>query len=243
MIKRFCSLIGHHKREGYPNLIKSTIELNNIEELKKINGWINSPILDIPTIYEFKHLEDLNERRIRDAESIGTVMCNAQPKIALEIGTSTGQTTALMALNAPEAHVYTVNIPPEEINSGKGGKFVTHALEIENIGSYYRERRLKNISQIYANTATWEPDIGTIDVAFIDGCHDTEFVYNDTRKILKNTKSGSFILWHDFNIELAPKKEWISSVCNGIEMLYEDGLLHGPILHIRDSWVGIYLKP
>jgi len=243
VIKKFCSLIGHHKGNHYPNLIKSTIELNNVEELRKIYGWINIPILDIPTIYEFKHLEDINERRIRDAESIGTVMCNTQPKIALEIGTSKGHGTALMALNAPETHVYTVNIPPEEISSGNGGKFVTHALEIEDIGSYYRERSLKNISQILANTATWEPDVGIIDVAFVDGCHDTEFVYNDTRKILNNTKSGSFLLWHDFNLELAPKKEWIASVCKGIEMLYEDGLLHGPIFHVRDSWVGIYQKP
>lgn len=243
MFRKFCSLRGHRKREHYPNLTKSIIELNNVEELKKIYGWLNNPTLDIPSIYEFKYLEDINERRIRDAESIGTVMCNTQPKIALEIGTSTGHGTALMALNAPGAHVYTVNIPPNEINSGKGGKLVTHALEIEDIGAYYRERGLKNISQIYANTATWDPDIGIIDVAFIDGCHDTEFVYNDTRKVLKNMKSGSFTLWHDFNMELIHKKEWIGSVCNGIEMLYEDDLLHGPILHIRDSWVGIYRKP
>lgn len=110
----------------------------------------------------------------------------------------------------------------------------------EKIGLVDGERNLNNITQIYANTAEWEPDIGTIDVAFIDGCHDTEFVYNDTKKVLKYTKPGSFILWHDFNIDLIQKYDWIDSVCRGVEKLYQEGLIKGRIFHIRDSWVGVY---
>lgn len=135
---------------------------------------------------------------------------------------------------------FTVNIPPEEIVSGEGGKLTTVALEREKIGIAYRERNLGNITQIYANTAKWEPAIGDIDIAYIDGCHDTEFVYNDTHKILKYMKPGGFILWHDFNLELVKKYHWINSVCLGVEKLYRDGLINGRILHIRDSWVGIY---
>ncbi|MDO8445560.1 MAG: class I SAM-dependent methyltransferase [Deltaproteobacteria bacterium] len=230
-------------KDDFPNLDRSVIELNNCQELKKVFGWKTDPILDRPDIYNFDYIEDVNERRICDAESLATVMRNAKPKIALEIGTASGMATVLMSVNAPESRIYTVNIPPEEIVSGEGGKLTTIALEREKIGIAYREKKLINITQIYANTAKWEPSIGYIDVAFIDGCHDADFVYNDTRKILKHMRPGSFILWHDFNPTLAKKYDWINSVCLGVEKLYRNGLLKGRMFHIRDSWIGLYKVP
>jgi predicted O-methyltransferase YrrM len=167
-------------------------------------------------------------------------MRNANPKTALEIGTSTGLATVLMAVNAPNARIFTVNISPEEIASGEGGKLTTIALEREKIGIEYRDRGLTNVTQIYANTAKWEPDIDRIDVAFIDGSHDTDFVVNDTEKVLRHMGSGSFVLWHDFNLELVDKYAWIRSVCLGVEKLYERGLLSGRVFHVRDSWTGVY---
>ncbi len=227
-------------RERFPYLTKNVVNLNTLNEVKKVFGWENDPLLTDPIIFEYTHFEDVNERRIRDAESLGIVMRNANPHVSLEIGTAEGHSTALMAENAPDSQIYTVNIPPEEILSGKGGVLTTAAFEREKIGSYYRSKGLQNISQIYANTATWEPNIGTIDVAFIDGCHDSDFVYNDTRKIMKNMKSGSFILWHDFNLQLSKKYGWIESVCQGVEWLYQDKIINGPIYLIQDAWVGIY---
>ncbi len=224
----------------FPLLERSVVELNSFEELKKIYRWSENPILDRPDIYDFEALTDVNERRIRDAEALAVVMKNAQPKVALEIGTSSGMGTALMAVNAPESMVYTLNIPPEEILAGQGGKLTTIALEKEKIGAIYRERGLKNIEQIYANSESWSPNIGNIDVAFVDGCHDTEFVYNDTLKILKNMQPGGFILWHDFSPELVKRYDWIHSVCLGVERLFQHGYLNHEMFHIRDSWTGIY---
>lgn len=226
--------------EAFPNLQTSLIELNNYQELKKVFGWTKDPVMDRSDIHDFDYVEDVNERRIRDAESLATVMHNADPGIALEIGTANGMATVLMSVNAPESRIYTVNISPEEIHAGRGGELTTVAMERENIGIAFRKRELANITQILANTATWNPEFGTIDVAFIDGCHDTEFVYNDTRKILKHMKPGGYILWHDFNLDLVKKYHWINSVCLGVEKLYRDGLINGRIFHIRDSWVGIY---
>lgn len=226
--------------DTFAHLCRSVIELNDVEELKKVLGWRKAPIIDDPEIQEFDSVVDINGRRVRDAECIGTVVCNTDPSVVLEIGTAAGRTTALMAVNAPRARVYTLNIPPEEIGSGRGGELTTISLEREKIGAYYRERRLDNITQFLVNSAVWEPCIGAIDVALIDGCHDTEFVYNDTRKILENVKVGSFVLWHDFELKLVDKFQWIRSVCLGVEKLYENGLLNGSIFHVRDSWVGIY---
>lgn len=225
--------------KDFINLSSHVICLNNQAELKKVFNWTIDPILSDPLFFQYETVEDVNERRVRDAESIGTVICNTNPSTVLEIGTAEGHSTALIAENAPKSAVFTINISPEEIVSGNGGIFTTIGLEKEKIGAYYRHKNYNNIHQIFANTATWEPDIGIIDVAFIDGCHDADFVYNDTKKILKSMNIGSFILWHDFNPELANKYEWVHSVCEGVERLIQDNLIKNRIFHIKDSWVGI----
>ena len=224
----------------FVHLRRSVIELNNVQELRKVFNWSREPILDRPDIHDFDYVEDVNERRLRDAETLATVMRNADPKVALEIGTSTGLGTVLMAANAPQAKIFTINAPPEEIDTGHGGEHTTMAIERERIGEEYRRRGIANVHQIYANTAKWEPKIGQIDVCFIDGCHDTDFVINDTRKVLNHMKPGSFLLWHDFHPGLVEKFDWINSVCLGVEELYARNLLSGRLFHVRDSWIGVY---
>jgi len=229
--------------DEFIHLRTALTELDNVEELRKVFGWKLEPVLDDDSIYEFESIEDINLRRVRDAECIGTIVRNTSPSVCLDIGTAEGRSAALMAVNAPKSRVITVNIPPEEIHSGEGGVLTTVAFEREKIGSYYRKRNLTNVEQILANTASWEPNIGTIDVALVDGCHDTDFVYHDSRKVLKCMKPGSFLLWHDFNFDLVDKKAWIREVCLGVEKLIGAGLVKGPILHVRNSWLGIYKIP
>lgn len=227
-----------HWQDRFPNLAINTLEVRNFDCLRKAMNWPVAPILEGEHLHEFAYLEDLNNRRLRDAEVIGAACCNDAPKILLEIGTSDGKSTALMAKNAPKGIVYTVNIPPEEI--GDAGKYVTFAPSHDSIGHYYRTQGCRNVSQIFANTKTWAPNFGPIDVAFIDGCHDAAFVYNDTRKVLKQCRPGSLLLWHDFNPALAHTYPWIGDVCSGVEQLYADRLLKGRVLHVQDSWIGIY---
>lgn len=221
-----------------PFLDAHVLEVRSLEHLMKAMNWTNTPILAGEYLKKFQYIEDLNDRRIRDAEVLGAACCNGNPKILLEIGTSLGQTTALMAQNAAQGIVYTVNIPPDEI--AEGGKYVTFAPKIDEIGRYYRENNCTNVSQIFTNTKNWIPDFGPIDVAFIDGCHDADYVYNDTLKILACTRPGSIIMWHDFNPKLVKVYGWITSVCAGVERLYSEGHLKGKTLHLEDSWVGLY---
>lgn len=236
-----CTLRSFRAIMCYPHIRVYVFEVRDIMCLRKLMGWLCEPILDHEHLCQFNTIQDLNERRLRDAEVIACACANTNPKSILEIGTAEGQTTALMALNAPQATVYTVNIPPEEIS--KGGTLVTHAFTREQIGSYYRDRGIQNIRQVFANTKNWKPDFGPIDIAFIDGCHDSDFVFNDTRKVLECCKSGSIIMWHDFNPSLIVKYNWIAQVCRGVERLYSKGLLKGPIFHLQDSFVGLYRVP
>lgn len=238
MLRPLISNLLHSLADPWPHVTRQVRTARTFGDLKKAMGWERDPILAGDHLQEYDTHLDLNDRRIRDAQSIGGACVNEDASILLEIGTSHGHTTALMAQNAPRGIVHTVNIPPEEIS--EGGKHVTHAISRDDIGRYCRDQGLTNFKQIYANTATWEPDFGPIDVAFIDGCHDASFVYNDTRKVLKKCRVGSLILWHDFNPDLARKHDWLGDVCSGIEKLLARRVIKGRILRLEDSWVGIY---
>lgn len=220
---------------------ENTLEVRDYTALKKAFGWTKDPVLAAPHLHDFDYLPDLNDRRVRDMEVLLGVCCNTAAQTIVEIGTASGETTALIAKHAPDAIVHTVNIPPEEI--AEGGKLVTSGFSREIIGSAYRAQGCTNVRQIFANTATWEPDLGPIDIAFIDGCHDADFVFNDTRKVLAHMRSGSFVLWHDFHPGLVEQYGWIREVCRGVERLYDEKLIDGRILHLRDSWVGLYRVP
>ncbi len=220
---------------------RNTLEVRGIDNLMRAMNWSKQPDLSDACLDRFEYIEDLNQRRRRDAEVLLSSCCNGNPKVILEIGTAHGQATKLIAQHAPQATVYTVNIPPDEIDSG--GRNVTFAPSTNDIGRIYREAGCKNVVQILANTANWKPQIDTIDVAFIDGCHDTDFVYNDTKNILEQCRSGSLILWHDFAPNMAHNFRWIHDVCRGVELLFRDGLLKNRILHLQDSWIGLYQVP
>lgn len=218
------------------------MEVNSLDDLMKIFDWSRKPILARADIHDYDFEGDANNRRVHDAEVLGVVMRNVRPATALEIGTAAGMGTVLMSVNSPKSKIYTINILEEDLKNDQGGKYTTIALSKEMIGREYRKQKRKNVFQIYANTATWEPNIGEINGVFIDGCHDTEFVVNDTKKILGFMPKGSFIVWHDFCPGLRTKFAWIDSVCLGVESLYESGYLSGKIYHLKDSWTGIYFK-
>lgn len=238
----FLQHFRFERRKGdLPRLKANTLEVRDLASLQLAMGWRRSPKLNAPHLHRFEYLEDLNQRRLRDAEVVLSACCNGQPRTILEIGTGYGDMTALMAQHAPHATVFTVNIPPEQI--AEGGHATSFAPDRQQIGRAYKSARCPNVQQILANTANWEPDFGTIDVAFIDGCHDADFVYNDTKKVLRRCRPGSLILWHDFAPHLVETFDWVASVCRGVERLYRDGLIRGRILHLQDSWVGLYRVP
>lgn len=239
----YLSVIKHRLglADPWKNIRANAMEVRDYARLKKAMGWQKDPVLEGEHLHKYEFLEDLNDRRLRDAEALGGVCCNGDWKIILEIGTALGHSTALMAQNAPNAKIFTVNIPPEEI--AEGGNFVTFAPTKEEIGSYFRQLGLPNITQIYANTAKWEPNVGSIDVAFIDGCHDADFVYNDTVKILRHCHPGSILVFHDFSPRLIDANVAIQGVCEGVERLYWHKVLKGPIFQLQDSFMGIYKVP
>lgn len=232
------------KRKSLKAFLDAVIPCNTYKEIMRLWHWNNTP--DISYLgklpLEYCYPEDINDRALHDAEALMTVCCNAVRDAVLEIGTSTGLTTLGFALNAPQATVYTVDIPQEEAKDGKGGKLITHIIDPDTVGCHYRNAGVRNVQQIFANTATWKPALPQLDMAFIDGCHDRKFVVMDTLKILPFLRQGGFLVWHDANPELIRHHFWIQEVCAAIGDLLGSGAIAGPLYHIRDSWTVIYKK-
>lgn len=227
--------------DDFPNLDRNVLPVRSLRHLMTAMGWTRQPVVDGAHLDEFQYLEDLNDRRRRDAEVLAAAARNEGRGIILEIGTGRGRSTTLMARNAPNAVVHTVNIPPEEILDG--GIAVTGAVALESIGEEYRAAGCSNVVQVLANTRDWVPYFGPIDVAFIDGCHDADFVFNDTVRAIARCRPGAVIVWHDFAPGLARVYPWIHEVCSGVERLYREGVISGRILHLDDSWTGLYRIP
>lgn len=224
-------------------LYSAMLTCNSSKELSRLWHWSKEPLLEYLPDVAYAYPEDLNDRRQHDAEVLMNVCRNAVSSAALEIGTSNGLTTLGMALNASEATIYTVDIPQEEAKAGKGGTRITHILESDVVGYHYRQARISNVQQIWANTLTWQPDLPQLDLAFIDGCHDRAFVYNDTNKVLPFIKPGGFIVWHDASPALVRSFDWIAEVCGALDDLVREGKLPGHLFHVRDSWMMVWRKP
>lgn len=191
---------------------------------------------------QIRFVEDINDRRSLDAKVLSMVAANCPKGRMLDIGTHRGRSAARMAVNNPDSTIYTVNIHPEEFK--EAGNNTTECLSVEEIGSYYKEREIQNITQIYANTKKWEiPDeIRNLSLVYIDGCHDKEFVFSDTKSIFDRISRGGFILWHDFSPIYRNNFSWINESMSGVEKLLSTNIVSGPIFNVRNSWIGIWRK-
>lgn len=216
--------------------------VDSISELSKFFGFQKDGLIIEDDLDQVRFIEDLNSRRRRDAEVLSLVAANVPPGKMLDIGTHFGRSAARMAANSPRSMVYTLNIHPDEFD--QGGTLKTECLSVEEIGSYYRAKGLTNLTQIYANTKNWiVPDyINDLSLVYIDGCHDKEFVYSDTRLIIDRIIPGGFILWHDCSPLYRKHFHWIDEAMQAIERLLSEGIIRGSILNVRNSWIGIWRK-
>jgi predicted O-methyltransferase YrrM len=123
-------------------------------------------------------------------------------KRIFEIGTLNGYTALHFAMNAPQAEVYTLDLPP---NSGVAldttlgdDRFVGDSLKHARL--FEGREEAKRIHSLYGDSATFDFSSfhGNIDFFFIDGSHSYEYVRNDTFKALSCCHPGSVIAWHDY---------------------------------------------
>jgi hypothetical protein len=108
-----------------------------------------------------------------------------KPRRIFEIGTHTGSSTLVMAINVPdETEILTLDLQPSE-----------------TVGSAYRHTQYSSrIQQLYGNSKTFDytPFLGKVDFVFIDADHTYEGVKSDTAKAFELLRPGGVIVWDDY---------------------------------------------
>jgi hypothetical protein len=126
-----------------------------------------------------------------------------QPRVVLEIGTFCGSTAKAMALNAPEATIHTVDLPPDyDPNSDPASSIPKddfHLIKYRRVGEAFRgDPRCSNVVQHFADSAHWDfTNAQGATFILIDGSHTYEYCKSDTEKALAVAGPGAMILWHD----------------------------------------------
>ena len=104
------------------------------------------------------------------------IIKSSNSKIIFEIGTSKGQTTHNIEANLPDGgRVYTLDL--NQCLAGTG-----------------RIMPLRGDSRSF----DFSPYHDKIDLMFIDGNHDYDYVLSDSENAFRCVKEGGFIIWHDF---------------------------------------------
>lgn len=220
-------------------------EVADITEFKAALGLQADGVLLEPDLDVVENETEEGDRKRRDAEVLTTLSANVRGPI-LDLGTSHGRSAYKLATNQlAGGHVYTVNLLPEQ-HDGRG-QAITHLITDTEIGSYYRDHGVTNVTQIFADTTRWTPDPGITDlgIAFVDACHDEAFVHADSRLCWERLREGGYLAWHDFSkAQRGTHFYWIDEVMRGVErFLTEVGLEDAEVTHLRGSWIGVLRKP
>jgi predicted O-methyltransferase YrrM len=127
----------------------------------------------------------------------------AKPQVIFEIGTFHGSGALHWAGNAPEAEIYTLDLP----TAAEPSLSLT-SVDRMHIQGHSQSPRMAfegkpeadRIHCLYGDSATFDysPFFRKVDLFFIDGAHSYEYVRNDTERAFECCKPGGLVVWHDY---------------------------------------------
>ena len=153
---------------------------------------------------EFRVFRPLNwggSMTITEISSLCQLVAARQPKKILEIGSYRGLTTLNLAMNAPQAEVHTLDLPPGADPDATQFEHSDRQIILTRTGYFYEGRsEAARIQQHYGDTANFDyAEIGAgVDFCLIDAAHSYAYVRNDTAKTLPLLTDDALVLWHDY---------------------------------------------
>jgi predicted O-methyltransferase YrrM len=138
---------------------------------------------------------------VAEISSICELVAARRPRKVLEIGSFRGLTTINIAMNASEAEIHTLDLPPG-FDPGDTRFENNDAGIIRGRGDYHYAGRAEasRIRQHYGDTASFDYSAigGGVDFCLIDAAHSYDYVRNDTIKALSIMAEDGLMLWHDY---------------------------------------------
>lgn len=147
---------------------------------------------------------------VHELAVICAIVRREAPQAIFEIGTFDGRTTLNLALNAPDdCRIYTLDLPREGLEDTRYPISARYRplVDKEASGALFRDKdaaafpQKRNITQLLGDSGKFDfsPYYNHIDLVFIDGSHDYDYVLNDSEIALKLLRNGEgVIIWHDY---------------------------------------------
>jgi predicted O-methyltransferase YrrM len=122
------------------------------------------------------------------------------PRNIFEIGTYDGSTTLLLARNAPDAQIFTLDLPPEAAPLATVRGEAQHAASGQTGSAFVGTPEEARIEQLYGDSRTFnfEAWAGSIDLVIVDGGHTYECVAADTATAQRLLAPAGTIVWDDY---------------------------------------------
>jgi hypothetical protein len=135
-----------------------------------------------------------------DLVSLGLITRLIRPKRIFEIGTARGYTALQFAANAPDAEVFTLDLPQNSNPVYPITVMDKVFADVEKGEALKGRKEAGRIHRLLGDSAVFDFSAYSknIDLFFIDGAHTYEYVKNDTLKALECCREGSVITWHDY---------------------------------------------
>jgi predicted O-methyltransferase YrrM len=133
--------------------------------------------------------------------ALAAICSHVQPRRIFEIGTYTGSSTLIMAMNTPpETEIFTLDIDPADRATHQHGLGIGGFLDYTVGAAYQGTPFASKIRQLFGSSLTFDftPFAGSIDLVFVDADHTYDFVKADTTTALKLLRPGGIILWDDY---------------------------------------------
>jgi predicted O-methyltransferase YrrM len=154
--------------------------------------------------------------------TLAAICRHQRPRQIFEIGTHTGSSTLVMAINAPEeTEIVTLDLAPSE-----------------TVGSAYRNtKHSSRIRQLYGDSRTldYTPFLGKVDFVFIDADHTYDGVKSDTEKAFQLLRPGGVIVWDDYR--------WLDChvECAGVTLFLNELQRTQPVFNLAGTRFAIYV--
>jgi len=138
-----------------------------------------------------------------DTRAVLTLLCHAQPRRVLEIGTALGHMTANLTRWTPDdAQVFTLDLIRGMARAAEGA--VEQQVEVATHAEWGRFANHFGTGHkaffITVDSMTYDfGRLAPLDFVFIDGGHDLEHVLNDSGKAYDVREPGGWLVWHDFD--------------------------------------------
>lgn len=120
-----------------------------------------------------------------------------------EFGTYLGQTSYLLAKNFPSLRIHTLDLPASDVDHTSIPISAGERRYVEKpvVGATFLDTpEQSRITQLTGDSAAFDysPFEHSMDCVFVDGCHDYDYVKNDTLHARRLIKEKGMILWHDY---------------------------------------------